>query len=233
MGLSPSDVAGLAETLAAGKHPTVVFTESAGQIAGRTGKVVRLEEPAVDDFVVVRFGHDELPFSVAEVRVPQRGELGRKQSKTPQPQERPPAGPPLLDDTDNAARTGARRGKESTVSEVSAEVPRQSDAPAAAAPAPAPRKKATKAKASPELSVTLTWSDNQWQVSASKGTKVIAKPVPVKATTAVAMVQSLDSPAVAAVVEDIVEQQRADAARQAEELRAQLAAVEARLAELA
>ncbi|GAA4894981.1 hypothetical protein LX16_1592 [Stackebrandtia albiflava] len=235
MGLSTSDVAGLAETLAAGKHPKVVFTEAAGQIAGRTGKVVRLEDPRVDDFVVVRFGHDELPFSPAEVRVPARGELSRKsavKSVPVEPENRPPAGPPLLDEVDNGGRTsGSHRVKESgSMEDAQPAVPQQSAGEGAVAPAP--RKKTAKAKQAPELSVTLSWKDGEWSVGASKGTKVIAKPVPVKAATAVEMVQSLDSPAVAAVVEEIVEQQRQETADEAERLRQQLAAVEARLAEL-
>lgn len=237
MSLSTSDVTVLAETLAAGKHPKVVFTEAAGQIAGKVGKVVRLEEPAEGDYVVVQFGHDELPFSPAEVRIPARGEFSRKaavKTVVDTPQDAPPPGAPLLEQSDNSGKASVRTVKESSMSEVEVALPRQADGQQseAASPAPAPRKKAVKAKPSPELSVTLVWRDNEWSVSAAKGTKVIAKPVPVKASTAVQMVQSLDSPAVAAVVEDIVEQQRQQAADEAEQLRQQLAAAEARLADL-
>lgn len=112
------------------------------------------------------------------------------------------------------------------------EVPQQKASEPAPSAAPAPRKRSTGKKQSPELSVTLMWREGAWSVQASKGAKVIAKPVPVKATAAVEMVQSLDSPAVAAVVEDIVEQQRQEAADEAERLRQELAAAEARLAEL-
>lgn len=229
MGLSESDVDGLAETLAAGKHPKVVFTEAAGQVAGKTGKVARLEEPREGDFVVVRFGHDELPFSPAEVRVPRRGEFSRKKAApvVVDEAEEGPKGPPLLGKSDNSDK----RGKESGVVNDQPEVPQQASS-AEAAPAPAPRKRASSKKQAPELSVTLSWRDGEWSVQASKGAKVIAKPVPVKATAAVEMVQSLDSPAVAAVVEDIVDQQRQQAADEAERLRQELAAVEARLAEL-
>jgi len=233
MGLSTSDVAGLAESLAAGKHPKVVFTEAAGQIAGKTGKVARLEEPAEGDFVVVRFGHDELPFSPAEVRMPVRGEFSRPKKTSPAV-DAGPAGPPLLDKSDNSDMVVQSQGKESnSVNDQQPEVPQQAEAQdAAEAPVPPPRRKAPKAKAAPELSVTLSWKEGEWSVQASKGTKVIAKPVPVKASTAVEMMQSLDSPAVAAVVEDIVEQQRHQAAEDAERLRQELAAAEAKLAEL-
>lgn len=63
-GLSDDEVRGIREALAAGRKPKVVFTASAGQIAGQLGQVVELTDPAVsDEFVVVRFGRDELPFS--------------------------------------------------------------------------------------------------------------------------------------------------------------------------
>ncbi|HZE41677.1 MAG TPA: hypothetical protein VE172_23000 [Stackebrandtia sp.] len=237
MGLSRADIAEVAETLRGGKHPRVVFTAQAGQISGKVGKVVRLTEPAEDDFVVVAFGNDELPFTAEEVRMPQRGELTRKTTKKPDKKTATPPAPtgaPLLGSGDNKPAAPARSRKENTVTEDVAAVPHQAEAPAdAAAPAAsAPRKRAAKAKAAPELTVTLAWTSNEWTVAASKGTKVIAKPVPVKASVAVDMVKSLQSPAVAAVVEDIVEQQRSAAASEAERLRQELADAEARLAEL-
>ncbi|MGH8882551.1 MAG: hypothetical protein ACRD0P_35260 [Stackebrandtia sp.] len=243
MGLSTSDVEGLAETLSAGKHPKVVFTDAAGQISGKVGKVVRMTRPAEGDFVVVAFGNDELPFTTEEVRVPARGELNRKPAAKKKTDAPAATGAPLLADKpspaasarDNDRTVNARIGKEKPSMNEPAQpqpaaVPKQSDGGEAAA---APRKKTAKAKQAPELTVTLAWKDGEWSVSASKGTKVIAKPVPVKAATAVSMVQSLDSPAVAAVVEDIVEQQRREVAEQTERLREELAAAEARLAELA
>lgn len=248
MSLSTSDVKGLADTLATGKHPKVVFTDAAGQIGGKVGKVVRLTEPAEGDFVVVAFGNDELPFTAEEVRVPQRGELNRKSAKKSAkaapaaPQG--PSGAPLLGEKPDSARPGrdnGRTGNARDVKETEAmndavpAVPKQPEGNAAPPePAAAPvKKRAAKAKQAPELTVTLAWKDDEWSVSASKGSKVIAKPVPVSASTAVSMVQSLDSPAVAAVVEDIVEQQRHQVEQTAERLRAELAAAEARLAELA
>ena len=233
MGLSQSDVATLTETLAAGKHPRVVFTEAAGQVAGKTGKVARLDEPHEGDFVVVRFGHDELPFSPGEVRLPHRGEFSRKKAApAPGPAgAEGPSGPPLLTEGNNGDKSDKVRSKESVSVNDQPGVPVQATAPREA-PAPPPRKRAASKKAGPELSVTLLWRDGEWSVQASKGAKVIAKPVPVKPTTAVEMVRSLDSPAVAAVVEDIVDQQRQQAADEAERLRQELAAVEARLAEL-
>src|SRR5436309_637600 len=37
-GLSPADLDGIRETLAAGRRPKVVFTDTAGQVAGRVGQ---------------------------------------------------------------------------------------------------------------------------------------------------------------------------------------------------
>ncbi|MFD0788692.1 hypothetical protein ACFQZ8_32650, partial [Micromonospora azadirachtae] len=77
-GLSEDDVRTFREALAAGRKPKVVFTAAAGQIAGQFGQVVELTDPAEsDEFVVVRFGRDELPFSPADVAVAPRG-AGRK-----------------------------------------------------------------------------------------------------------------------------------------------------------
>ncbi|MEU7955090.1 hypothetical protein AB0B62_28265, partial [Micromonospora chalcea] len=77
-GLSTDEVQGIREALAAGRKPRVVFTEAAGQIAGQIGQVVELTDPeASEEFVVVRFGRDELPFSPADVAVAPKG-AGRR-----------------------------------------------------------------------------------------------------------------------------------------------------------
>src|SRR5258706_15514988 len=80
-GLSTADITTIRETLASGRKPKVVFTESAGQIVGKVGQVVELTDPKKsDEWIVVRFGRDELPFSPADLAVP---------SKTP-PSKTPP-----------------------------------------------------------------------------------------------------------------------------------------------
>src|SRR5438876_7418557 len=76
-GLSPADLDGIRDTLAAGRRPKVVFTDTAGQVAGQVGQVVRVGDPAGgEDFVTVRFGRDELPFSPADLAMPERGAAG-------------------------------------------------------------------------------------------------------------------------------------------------------------
>jgi len=70
-GLSPADLTRIRETLATGRRPKVVFTAAAGQMAGQLGQVVELTDPTgSDEWVVVRFGRDELPFSPADLAVP-------------------------------------------------------------------------------------------------------------------------------------------------------------------
>src|SRR5262245_6553251 len=72
--LSPAHLEQIREGLAAGRRPRVVFTDSAGQMAGQVGQVVALTDPATsDEWVVVRFGGDELPFSPADLELPSRG----------------------------------------------------------------------------------------------------------------------------------------------------------------
>src|SRR5690606_41085830 len=74
-GLSLSDLERIRDTLASGRRPKVVFTESAGQMAGQTGQGVRLTDPEISsEWLVVRFGNDELPFSPGDLKLPERSE---------------------------------------------------------------------------------------------------------------------------------------------------------------
>ena len=94
-GLSPADLDGIRETLAAGRRPKVMFTETAGQIAGQLGQVVELADPAGgDEFVVVRFGRDELPFSPTDLAIPPRGAARRAEPAGNGRKAAAPAPPP-------------------------------------------------------------------------------------------------------------------------------------------
>jgi hypothetical protein len=87
-GLSTEELQSIQDGLAAGRRPRVEFTAAAGQIAGQIGQVVALTDPAQsDDWVVVRFGRDELPFSPGDLRIAPRG-AARKTAVSP-----PAAGP--------------------------------------------------------------------------------------------------------------------------------------------
>jgi hypothetical protein len=69
-GLSTTDLVSLRTAVEAGRKPKVVFTSAAGQIAGQTGQIVRFDDPAADEWVVVRFGRDELPFAPGDLQLP-------------------------------------------------------------------------------------------------------------------------------------------------------------------
>jgi hypothetical protein len=251
-GLTTQDLNGIRTTLASGRKPKVVFTEAAGQIAGQAGQVVALRDPADDEWVVVRFGRDELPFAPVDLAVPARGSTRRtatRRAATPA-EPRPPADPPP------AARPSAKP----TTSAPPAAIPPQrlenpmpstpsstvdtTAPPASTAPTGAPindrerpaRKvsapRQPKVKAPPSLTVTLSYTDGDWFVGAQQGSKSLAKPYVIKAGEALRMVGLLDVPGVHEAVEQIIAAERAEANSHAERLRAELAEIEARLADL-
>jgi hypothetical protein len=213
---------GLRTAVNAGRKPKVTFTAAAGQIAGRTGQVIRFDDPgASDEWVVVRFGKDELPFAPTDLKLPDpkakavSAAVARKPAQKVETIE-PPTWTPAPAPAAESARAAAKPAAEAS-----------SPAPATRA---APRK--TVAKRPTELTVTLACQDGQWSVQAHRGAKALVKAVPVRASDALKMVALLDAPPVQAVVEDIVEAAKAEAEQQAERLRRELAEVEAALADL-
>ena len=88
------------------------------------------------------------------------------------------------------------------------------------------------AKAPASLVVTLSYADREWTVAATQGSKSLAKPYVIRPSEAMRMVQLVDVPGVQEAVEQILATERAEAQAQAEKLRAELAEIEARLAEL-
>ncbi len=213
-GLSDDDIETLRTAVSAGRRPKVVFTASAGQMAGQTGQVTALGTPADgDEWISVKFGRDKLEFASTDLQLPGKSAPPRRAAKTARP---PAAAAPAP--TDIAAHS----------------TPTQPTAPPRAEP-PAPRpaaRRTGRGKGPADLSVTLTWQDGDWTVQAHRGTKVLARPGPVRAADALRMVGLLDVPAVADAVGEIVTAARTAAADRAEQLRRELADVEARLAEL-
>jgi hypothetical protein len=252
-GLSIADVESIRDALAAGRRPRVLFTDAAGQIAGQVGQVVKLTDPdASEDFLVVRFGRDELPFSPADLTIPPRGSGPAKAARNAAPGKKPqaadaasaegdtvsttrrhatpdpvPPGPPLLP-------SPREEQKPMPTSKAAPTTPDVDEEPDAAPAAPAPRKaaKQARAKAPAGLTVTLAYTDGEWTVAAQQGSKALAKPYVIKPTEALKMVAMLDVAGVQEAVEAIVASERADAQQHAERLRAQLAEIEAKLAEL-
>ncbi|MGC9666212.1 hypothetical protein ACNTMW_06590 [Planosporangium sp. 12N6] len=266
-GLSAPELEQIREALANGRRPKVVFTPSAGQIAGQQGQVVELADPAVsDEWVVVRFGRDELPFSPTDLAIAPKGAPPRRPPKVAVSTPAAPPGPPLADAafaakppvaavpapheeivvtrpaTDGADKasgadnvSGADKdsdtGRASGVARpVSAGEGR--DQPARPAAKAAARKAPPRVKPPAALTVTLSYADGEWLVAAQQGTKVLAKPYVIKPAEALKMVGMIDMPGVREAVEEIVAAARAEAEAEADRLRAELAEIEARLAEL-
>jgi hypothetical protein len=273
-GLSTRDVQAVRAALAAGRRTKVVFTAAAGQIAGQTGQIIQLTDPATsDDFVVVRFGRDELPFTPAEVSIPPRAPAGRKpkpprgsaRAAAPDVAAPDPEAAGATRDTDVAGATdGGSAGSPGTDDAGAAgatAAPSQrtpadaADAtmPVGAAPASgstqrqekqsvdseqtpaAPTRRAprqAKPKPPAALTVTLSYTDGEWMVGATQGAKALAKPYVIKPAEALKFVGLLDVPGVHEAVEHIIAAERDTARNQAERLRAELAEIEAKLAEL-
>jgi hypothetical protein len=210
-GLSGDELASIQQALVAGRRPKVMFTEAAGQIAGQVGQVVSLTDPAEsDEWVVVRFGRDELPFSPADLRVAPRGPVKRSA---------PPAAEP----------TPVRPAPEFVIDKP---VPAPPVSPAAGSPPPGKAARPAKPKPAAGLTVTLAYAEGEWTVAAQQGAKALAKPYVIRPVEALRMVSLVDVPGVQEAVEQIMAVERAQAQAQAERLRAELAEIEARLAEL-
>ena len=92
--------------------------------------------------------------------------------------------------------------------------------------------KPARPKAPAGLTVTLAYADGEWTVAAAQGTKSLAKPYVIKPAEALRMVGLIDVPGVQEAVEQILSAERSEAEQQAQRLRAELAEIEARLAEL-
>jgi hypothetical protein len=223
-GLSTDELQVIRDGVTAGRKPRVQFTDAAGQIAGQVGQVVGLTDPAAsDEWLVVRFGKDELPFSPADLQVAPRGAVTRKVPAQATALEEPPARPEPEFVIDKP------------VPPPPVSPPPVSPAPASPQHAPAPRKAAARpprAKPAAALTVTLAYGDGEWTVAATQGAKALAKPYVIRPAEALRMVSLVDVPGVQEAVEQIVSAERADAEQQAQRLRAELAEIEARLAEL-
>ncbi|GAB4003380.1 hypothetical protein GCM10029992_44820 [Glycomyces albus] len=104
-----------------------------------------------------------------------------------------------------------------------------------AKPAAPARKRAARPRAGakhPELTVTLTYEDGSWAVAAAKGARTAVKGAELSHAAALAMCAAAESEEVSALVAEVVERIRAEAAEEAELLRKRLEEAEARLAEL-
>ncbi|MEU4238391.1 hypothetical protein [Actinoplanes sp. NPDC026619] len=232
-GLSTEELTTIRDGVSAGRKPRVQFTESAGQIAGQIGQVVSLGDPAEsDEFVMVRFGRDELPFSPADLQVAPKGATARKAAPPPAPAQAAPPGPEFLLDKPKPSLPKPSVAAPAVPQPKDEDGPVQKDDVIAPAPRKATPPRAAKAKPAPALTVTLAYGEGEWTVAAAQGSKVLAKPYVIRPAEALRMVSLVDVPGVQEAVEQILSAERAEAEREAQRLRAELAEVEARLAEL-
>ena len=237
-GLSRDDLAAIREGLAARRKPRVQFTLQGIELDLEPGQVVALTDRAAsDEFVVVKFGRDELPFSPGDLRVAPRGAAGRKAAApatvpAPPPPEfvidKPVLARPAVANGVAAPVPGRARGEDGA----GAPAPRKGgDDVAAAAPRKVPSRPA-KGKPAATLTVTLAYGEGEWTVAAAQGARVLAKPYVIRPAEALRMVSLVDVPGVQEAVAQILSAERAEAEQRAQRLRAELAEVEARLAEL-
>jgi hypothetical protein len=225
VGLSGADLDRIRDGLKAGRKPKVVFTASAGQISGQVGQVVDLADPsASDEWVVVRFGRDELPFSPADLAMPSRA--SRSAQPTPPQQPKPSPEFKLGTPTPRARPKPPPPPVNGTKPAVASPVAKPAEAP------PAPMKAKAKVRTPAPLTVTLAYADREWTVAARLGSKALAKPYVIKPADALRLVSLLDVPGVHDAVESIIASERNEAEDRARRLRAELADIEARLAEL-
>jgi hypothetical protein len=226
-GLSAADVDAIRAGLSAGRKPKVEFTASAGQIAGEFGQVVELLNPSDEEWIVVRFGRDELPFSPADLAIPARG--SRKRTPKADATDDEPAAPQPTNGYPSYEEIAAPR-REDTMPANSG----QTKVPAQPAGDDKPVRKprpAAKPKPLPTLTVTVAYAEGEWTVAAQQGAKALARPYVIKAAEALALVGMLDVPGVQEAVVQIVEAERSQTQAHAERLRAELAEIEARLAD--
>ncbi|MGP4020462.1 DUF6319 family protein [Saccharopolyspora sp. 5N708] len=225
--LSSDELREIREELTAGTTPTVWFTGSAvGVQEGRSGKVVALGEPAEGDFIQVRpaGSKDVLSFSAAEVT---RVKPPRKRAVPDQPPAKAAAPPP-------AAPAPAKPAAPAKPRAAAAATP----APAASASAKsaesaAARRKPRQPKPVGGATVTLTADqDGQWSVEVSTGKKRVVRPTPVPANAVAQAAKALHDE-VAAAVEPLIDAAREQQQARVEQLRAELAAAQAALDELA
>jgi len=228
-GLDDVQLASLRSQVTDGKRPRV--TVAGPQFGdGTTGTIVRIGDPAADgpEFIAVRVKVDkivdELLFAPSELS------------------SSVPGAPPPPKPAKAAPRMPRAAGPAPSVP--SAEAPSPAAAhpaaahPAAARPAVAraaaarPAAPATKRRASPPrpVTITITSSGATWAVTATRGSRIVAKQVAVTPGSVSAIGKLIANAEVLEAIAEINDTARAEAEDRAAQLRAELNAVEAVLA---
>jgi hypothetical protein len=217
-GLTAEQVSELRDHLAAGRRPRVGVKGS--QFAeGTTGTVTRVGDPAVDgdDFVTVRVKvngvMDDLLFGPQELSRGKSGQAGRpaKGGRTVAPAN--PATRPVREPATSGPPRPARA--------------RRAAAPTTAAPQTAPKRTARRTSASAPVTITIRSAGASWSVSAQRGSRSVLKHAAVNPGVVAAIAGLLDQRAVEEAVSSVNDTARVEAESRAEQLRAELAQVQA------
>lgn len=222
-GLSDEQIVQLRDDVAAGRSPRVQVAGSQfGNAAAAT--VRRVGDPSVDgeDFVTVRVKlngvTDDLRFAPRELS---RGKRG--QAKSPAKTLAPRA----AKDTAPSARKRQppRPASRQQDAEVPAPTARRAQVPEISAKQP--RKPARRAPTSAPVSIVVSSVDASWTVSAQRGSRSVLKNAAVNPGVVSAIAALLDQPALEDAVAAVNDTARAEAETRAEQLRAELAQIQA------
>ena len=221
-GLSDEQIIQLREEIGAGKAPRVQISASQfGETASGTVRVVG--DPAIDgeDYLTVRVKvngvTDDLRFSPRE--------LSRGRAKAPATAAAP-----------KRARRAPRAEPADAPAPATSTTPAAPPTPAPASPAPpvqtpppAPRSRRSARRPSSAAAVTIsvTSSGASWTVSVQRGSRVIVKNVPVNPGAVSAIAAVLELPALDEAVAAVNDTARVEAETRADQLRAELAQIEA------
>jgi hypothetical protein len=223
-GLTDEQLAKLRDDVADGRYPRVQIT-GAQLGSAAAGTVRRVGDPAVDgeDFVTVRVRingvTDDLPFAPRELsrgkhapaktvaKAPARA-AARDAGSDPSPRRRP-------------ARRTIGRAAEATPT---AAAPR---ARTGDAPAKRPRKAPRRTAPSAPVRIVLSSVDASWTVSAQRGARSVLKNAAVNPGVVSAIAALLDQPALEDAVAGVNDSARAEAETRAEQLRVELAEIQA------
>jgi hypothetical protein len=221
-GLSAEQVGQLRTEVESGRRKRVVV--SGPQFPdGMTGTVVRVGEPGVDgdDFVAVRVKVggviDELGFAPSELSLVGRGRTAKATSAAASRPADPAPSPP---------KVAAKKSRPAAAKPAPKATPEPETEPA---PKPAKRghRPTRRAASAAPVTITIASSGVAWTVSAQRGQRAVVKKAAVSPGVVAAVAALLGQPLVEEGVAAVNDTARLEAEARAEELRAELAQVEA------
>ncbi|QGK71218.1 cell wall anchor protein [Allosaccharopolyspora coralli] len=238
--LSSDEIRGLRADLAAGRTPTVWFTQAAvGVTQGRSGKVVSLGDLDEGDFIQVKpaGSQDVLSFSAGEVTM-SRPSRQRKTSsgrgKVASSKKTSAAEGAVTSVSGRSDESGASHARAPSKASAGQSAGghgargRATSTKTAAAAPPAQRKTGQQ----PGVVITLTsTSGGQWIVDVTTGKKRVLKEAPVSASAVAHAAEALHED-VAGAVEPLLEAAREQQRARVEQLQQELAEAERALSEL-